>query len=505
MEVTSRPGRIRLILIPLAFLVSRADGPTGQLPPADATMRAIGRRLSRSHSERELTALASRGSELLSHLLPGERSALARGYLRFSVDRPVVVDVAAPVASVPFWIADRGFRPTGLILENADTSWRVYRKHFPAGPVGLGVNGLDRTPLAHYVVFIRPDATLAPAHEPPLVTLDARAGQSWNQVFASSAASAARDYHKPFRSIPPALAGAVLLQPAHDDRHSVQLATGRVWKTHTVALEQPSQVAVSLGEDPATQLVWTWTTSPAVQQTSLRLARSPSSPIDGTNRDDSPVNPELVRIVRGQSTSIDVPNLLNDPSVRRHRVSVDRLEPDTVYCYSVGDGTPSRWGPWRTVKTAPARRAGVSFMYLGDAQTGLEDWGKLLTAAHRRHPATDFILLAGDLVDRGNERTNWDHFFLRAAPVFDQVPVMPCVGNHEYLDAGPRLYRAFFDLPHNGPSGIAPGLVYHFETGDACFAVLDSTLAVYDPDAAHAPGRMARQQRSRAPGHPGNS
>lgn len=81
---------------------------------------------------------------------------------------------------------------------------------------------------------------------------------------------------------------------------------------------------------------------------------------------------------------------------------------------------------------------------------------------------------------------------------------MPCVGNHEYLDAGPRLYRAFFDLPHNGPSGIAPGLVYHFETGDACFAVLDSTLAVYDPDAAlHRPNGST--ERSRTPGHPGNS
>ena len=31
-----------------------------------------------------------------------------------------------------------------------------------------------------------------------------------------------------------------------------------------------------------------------------------------------------------------------------------------------------------------------------------------------------------------------------------------------------------------GPTGIDPDLVYHFECGDACFAVLDSTLAVCD-------------------------
>jgi 3',5'-cyclic AMP phosphodiesterase CpdA len=117
---------------------------------------------------------------------------------------------------------------------------------------------------------------------------------------------------------------------------------------------------------------------------------------------------------------------------------------------------------------------------MGDAQTGLEDWGRRLMTAYRRHPGIEFVLLAGDLVDRGNERTNWDHFFLRSAEVFQRTPLMPCVGNHEYLDQGPRLYRAFFALPGNGPPGVEPGLVYHFESGNAFFAVLDSTLAVSD-------------------------
>ena len=117
---------------------------------------------------------------------------------------------------------------------------------------------------------------------------------------------------------------------------------------------------------------------------------------------------------------------------------------------------------------------------MGDAQTGLENWGKRLFTAYRRHPGLEFIMLAGDLVDRGNERTNWDHFFLRAEEIFERMPVMPCVGNHEYLDMGPRLYRSFFALPRNGPAGIAPGLVYSFEVGSAFIAVLDSTLAVSD-------------------------
>ncbi len=189
-------------------------------------------------------------------------------------------------------------------------------------------------------------------------------------------------------------------------------------------------------------------------------------------------------MVIGESTLLEVRNLLNDRVIRRHRVVVDGLEPDTVYWYSAGDGTDAGWSTWQTVKTGPDRARNVQFLYLGDAQTGLEGWGRLLKAAYRRHPRADFVVLAGDLVDRGNERTNWDHFFLRAAGVFDRMPLMPCVGNHEYLDMGPRLYRAFFELPHNGPDGIDPDLVYHFECGDAFVAVLDSTLAVSDPSQA---------------------
>ena len=117
---------------------------------------------------------------------------------------------------------------------------------------------------------------------------------------------------------------------------------------------------------------------------------------------------------------------------------------------------------------------------MGDAQTGLEAWGKRLVTAYRRHPGLEFVLLAGDLVDRGNERTNWDHFFLRArgdlrTHAGDAVRRKPRIPGH-----GPQALPVVLPLPRNGPEGIAPGLVYHFEVGSAFIAVLDSTLAVSD-------------------------
>jgi acid phosphatase type 7 len=466
MEDTSRRNRTRWLLIVGALIGYWTDPPLDRVPTTRETLQAIGLRLSRFKSERELTAIAARGDLLLAALDPRERSALARGYMRFKVESPVVVDVAVPVKSVPFWIDDQGFRPTQLVLHNADTAWKVYRKTFASGWIGLGVNNLDRTPLAHYLAFIRPARGRDARGRGRIVSLDPTSERSWKTTIARPGSSAAHDAYKPFQAMPAELVDAIMLQPAHAERHSALLATGRVWKTHIVSSPLPDQVTIAFGSDPARELVWSWRTSMEVKSTALRLVRAAAG-------DD-------VRVVTGESTFLEVPNLLNDPVNRRHRVAVGRLEPDTVYQYSAGDGTDAGWAPWRTVKTGPDRARDVQFLYLGDAQTGLEGWGRLLTAAYRRHPRADFLVLAGDLVDRGNERTNWDHFFLRAAGVFDRVPLMPCVGNHEYLDMGPRLYRAFFELPHNGPDGIDPDLVYQFECGDAFFAVLDSTLAVSD-------------------------
>ncbi len=458
------------------------NGPSrDEFPSTRETLRRIGRRLCAICSERELTAIASRGPELLARLDRSERSALGAGYFRFRVDCPVVVDVASPTDSVPFWLADRGFEATGLSLVNPDARWKVYRRTFDRGTIGLGVNGLDRSPSAHYVVFVRPLAgNSAGAAQPvrPVVTLADGQEASWRMVVASPGISAAYDACKPFAVLPDELIGAVMLQPSHGGRDSTLLAQGRVWKTHVVSGPRPDQVAISYGADPGRELVWTWRTSPDVASSAVRIGQA-------RGNGDSRPRADVVRVVEGDSECIDVPSVLNDPVVRRHRVAVGGLEPGRVYSYALGDGTAGGWGPWKTVKTAPDRERPLRFLYLGDAQTGLENWGHLLEAADRRHPGTDFLVLAGDLVDRGNERTNWDHFFLRAATVFDHLPVMPCVGNHEYLDEGPRLYRAFFELPHNGPTGIDPDLTYSFEAGDVCFAVLDSTLAVWDPVAAH--------------------
>ena len=250
-----------------------------------------------------------------------------------------------------------------------------------------------------------------------------------------------------------------MLQPSHARRHATLLATGASGRPTSSPAASP--IRSPSPSEPILHGSWSGPGGhrPRSSPRALRCRVRPAS-VDRASRSESDAAGGI-RSDSGESSSWKS----RTSSMIRSSVaigsSVAGLEPDTVYRYALGDGTPHGWGPWNPVKTAPAPDRGPSrFLYLGDAQTGLERWGRLLETAVRRHPDIDFVVLAGDLVDRGNERTNWDHFFLRAAPVFDRLPVMPCVGNHEYLDVGPapvpRVLRAAAQRTRRDRSG--PGV-----------------------------------------------
>ena len=438
-------------------------------PPPKETLARAGERLSRDLSPGELSRIAARGDLVLPRLTAREREELSRGTLAFHVDRPTVVRLAAPSATPPFWLAQRGFRPLAGSFRVAGQPWSIHELRVPEGPVELGVNALDRRPSAHYVVFLSDDTG-----RPVVPSRVAGTTGQWDAVEAAPRASLAAGIDLTPDKFPDSLAGSVMLRPQHDARHSALLAKGRVWKTHVVAGPAPDQVKVAFGPDAGRELVWSWRTDVNTRRSVLRL---------------KPARGGVPTEVPGTSEVLETPDVLNDPAVRLHAARAAGLDPSTTYAYSVGDGTEAGSTPWTPVNTAPRVGSDAHLLYMGDPQCGLEDWGKLLADARRRRPDAGVLLIAGDLVDRGNERTNWDHFFLRAGGVFERLPVMPAVGNHEYLDRGPWLYSKFFKLPANGPAGEDRGLVYSFEYGDVFVAVLDSTRALFSPVEA---GRQAR-------------
>ena len=430
--------------------------PVERLPSAAETLADVGRRLSARRSERDLNKIVADEACLLEQLSTRERDALARGARRFRVDRPSIVDVAALDARPPFWLKDQGFEPTPWTIGHPLGVFRVHRRVFEAGWVGLGPAGLDGRAAADYAVFVRGQDGTTPAIE------------GAETVPAGPGFGPHRDDLRPFGPLPQGLLGASLIRGSYAGRAGYRLGGGEAWKARIPSSVHPDQVNIAYGADASRSIVVSWRTSQQAGPSRIRLAREAGG---------SPVIE-----VEGGSTLVATPPVLNDPVNRRHRVAVEGLSPGTGYRYALTDGTG--WTPWRPIKTGPPAGSDSSLMYLGDAQCFLEGWGELLAKAHARRPDIGLVLLAGDLVDRGGERTNWDHFFHRAAGVFDRVAFMPAAGNHEYLGDGPRLYRAAFPTPTNGPTGVDPGLVYAFRHGDATIVALDSTLAIDRPEMA---------------------
>lgn len=167
----------------------------------------------------------------------------------------------------------------------------------------------------------------------------------------------------------------------------------------------------------------------------------------------------------------------NVGNVSIHSVTLAGLTPGTRYTYRLGDGT--NWSELHTFTTAPANNLGFKFLVFGDSQSiNYGTWRDTIHQAYQRNSDAAFFTNVGDLVDVGQDYTQWKAWFEAAQGVVDTIPVMPVTGNHEnYTPARrfsmPLFFTAQLKLPLNGPEGLK-GQVYSFDYGDVHFAMLDS-------------------------------
>jgi hypothetical protein len=413
-------------------------------------------------------------------LTPREREVLGTAHLRFRVNVPVVVTILrdTSLGEEPFWLRERGFKATGLKVRFSKYEFDVWEKAFPAGEIGLGIHNLTGHG-THYLVLLKPQKNgqvlkvteLYPGH---LRTAPFRAGVEpyVDQVTRLS-------------PVPPEFEGQLLVQTDSDSEEDARLVT-LFSRTQYPASDHADHVVLTWSDDPRTTQAIQWRTSRRIKHGVIRywpraagavqlVSRATNLPSAAATSGQEGATEPLVK--RASSKALSTPTLINDPTIERHTVVLRGLKPATTYIYSVGDGTADGWTEPAEFTTAPARAVPFSFIYMGDAQNGLDRWGVLLHNAFRSRPDAAFYLLAGDLVNRGAERWDWDSFFENSKGVFDRRQLVPVLGNHEYQGGRePSLYLAQFTLPRNGPRNIPSERAYAFEYSNAKFIILDSNL-----------------------------
>jgi predicted phosphodiesterase len=129
----------------------------------------------------------------------------------------------------------------------------------------------------------------------------------------------------------------------------------------------------------------------------------------------------------------------------RHRVVLTGLEPGTIYTYKAVCGPVSRVGAFRT---APRADEPLRFVVYGDTRTDVEVHQRMIARIAAQGP--DVVFHTGDLVSSGRDYGLWQtEFFGPAAGLLRNVPLVPVLGNHDYLGAGSLWFYYFFERPLN--------------------------------------------------------
>ena len=432
----------------------------GNHPSIHDTMAGIVERLGNELSPEELRRLDMETA--MSFVTDEERAVLASEFLSFEVDRPAAVFVLrhARQRDVPFWLEEAGFEKTDLEAIADGQPFEVWKKAFPAGHVGLGTSGFDPHRYPYFAAVLADDGSVAEL-------TDIYPGQHRTTALREGAVIYSDKLDVRLESMPEALDGAVLLSGVTARAGETQLL--QVFRgTEFPSSTQPDQVVLTWSGDPRSTQTVQWRTSTEVEDGFVQYQML---------REGQPHIHEIEAVRH----AVEDLYLANDPVIHRYTATREGLWPDTAYRYRVGSNAEDTWSDWAEFKTAPGQIVPFSFVYMGDAQNGLDFWGNLTRTAFQNHPDAAFYIMAGDLVNRGNQRDDWDSLFAGAAGVYDRRPVVPAIGNHECQgDQGPWMYLSMFDLPRNGPENLPEERVYALRYSNALFLVLDSNLPAHE-------------------------
>ncbi|MEO0608376.1 MAG: FN3 domain-containing metallophosphoesterase family protein, partial [Pseudomonadota bacterium] len=225
------------------------------------------------------------------------------------------------------------------------------------------------------------------------------------------------------------LLGAAYAGPGHHHDETMppwQKATG--W---------PDRIVVTLADTPQNRFSVTWRTDATVSETIAQIAVATEDArfdlaAETVAARTEPLNPAMPEL---QGTMYQEPMNAGLPAAHFHSVTFSDLQPDTVYAYRVR-GARGAWSEWFQTRTA-AESGPVKFIYVGDAQNGvMSHWSRLIRASYAAVPEADFILHAGDLVNRASRDFEWAEWFKAVSHIHGMVPALPVAGNHEYAQLG---------------------------------------------------------------------
>lgn len=403
-----------------------------------------------TRTEDELSALTYQ--QVDNFFSEKERETLATKHWMFDANVPVVVSVMRSVKQeiVPFWLNENGFVKTDMTVSNEMSKYEIWQKSFKSGKVGLGINGFENFSL-HYFISVAPqnkdDKLVLTSFFPEnqyVGTLDdgAFTYHDWDELV--------------LYDVPDELKGQKLLTTIRGRGVESHLVNG-FRKTDYPSSSVPDQTLLTWSSDPATSIDIQWRTNTSVENGTVYFREK------GTDE---------VLSVSAEKYLMEDLRLMNDRFIHRFTAHLNNLKPGTTYEYRLT--SEEVWNEKYSFTTEDDSNS-FSYIWFGDAHRSPK-WGQLINHAFEKHQDAAFFSIAGDLVDDGLYRDNWDALWNHSKDVISQRPLMCVPGNHDNRGGlGALMYREMFSYPKNGPKGVPLEQTYSFNYKNALFLMIDAT------------------------------
>lgn len=169
-----------------------------------------------------------------------------------------------------------------------------------------------------------------------------------------------------------------------------------------------------------------------------------------------------------------------------HMATLSGLAPGTAYEYRVGfSDKRGDWMPFATAGTGAFK----ALIFPDSQSSDYSDWEHIAQAARKANPDAVFFVNLGDLVDNGEDPSQWRAWFDSLRGIIDIIPCAPVLGNHETYNMDwkvrmPEAYLHLFSLPPNGNAEFQ-NQYYSFDYGDVHFTVLNTQfdeMLPFQPD-----------------------
>lgn len=163
--------------------------------------------------------------------------------------------------------------------------------------------------------------------------------------------------------------------------------------------------------------------------------------------------------------------------VKQYTAQLDKLTPDTEYEFAIEDGDHrSQWYPLHTV--ANDQQKFTALIFPDSQSSDYSDWETVAQSAIKAHPEAELFSNMGDLVDNGEDSSQWRAWFGALHGLMDKLVFAPVMGNHECYDQNwqerlPEAYLHYFQLPANGSQEF-DRYFYSFDYGIVHFVVLNT-------------------------------